>query len=74
MSNNETETMKANERLTYSVTEAARVLGISRNSCYAACERGELPCLKIGKRILIPRARLDRLLSDNGDRDQRGAP
>ena len=67
MSNNEAETTKANERLTYNVTEAAKCLGLSRNACYAACERGELPCLRIGKRILIPKARLDRLLSDNGE-------
>ena len=61
-------------RLTYSVTEAAKALGLSRNSCYAACERGELPCLRIGKRILIPRAKLERLLTGTTEgRDQRGA-
>jgi excisionase family DNA binding protein len=58
------------ERLTYSVGEAAKVLGLSRNSVYQACLKGEMPCLKIGKRILIPRARLDRLLTGNSEPDR----
>ncbi len=50
------------ERLTYNVKEAARLLGLSKNSAYQACLKGEIPYLKIGKRILIPRVQLERLL------------
>jgi len=64
-----------NERLTYSVVEAARVLGLSRNSVYAACERGEIRCLRIGKRLLISKLEIQRLLGGNSeDQDRRGAP
>jgi excisionase family DNA binding protein len=54
------------ERLTLTVEETARLLGISRNAAYEAVRRGELPSLKIGRRILIPRSRLADLLDDRG--------
>lgn len=58
--------MATSERLTYSVREAAQVLGLSKNSAYQACLRGEIPHLKIGKRILIPRVQLERMLDEDG--------
>ena len=56
-----------NERLTLNVREAARVLGLSRNSVYQACLTGEIPCIKIGKRVLIPRAKLERMLAGGSE-------
>jgi excisionase family DNA binding protein len=47
---------------TYSIKEAARRLGIGRNSAYEAARRGDIPSIKIGRRLLVPRAALDRLL------------
>jgi len=52
------------ERLTYTLTEAARRLGISRALAYEAANRGELPVCRIGRRLLVPRAALARLLED----------
>jgi excisionase family DNA binding protein len=52
------------ERLTYTLTEAARRLGISRALAYEAANRGELPVCRIGRRLLVPRAALLRLLGD----------
>lgn len=51
------------ERLTLSVEEAADALGISRALAYEAVQRGEIPSVRIGKRILIPKACLNNLLS-----------
>jgi excisionase family DNA binding protein len=51
-------------RLTWTVTEAAKLLGISPTSAYEAARRGELPVRVIGRRMLIPRAALLRLLGD----------
>jgi excisionase family DNA binding protein len=56
-----TETSR-NERLTYTVEEAAELLGISRNSAYEAVRKGEIPTIRLGRRILIPRSRLEALL------------
>jgi excisionase family DNA binding protein len=55
------------ERLTYNVAEAARLLGLSKNSTYLACLTGQIPHLKIGNRIIIPRCQLQALLSGYGD-------
>lgn len=43
------------ERKTLSVPEVARILGVSRNAAYEAAARGELPTVRLGKRILVPR-------------------
>lgn len=50
------------DRRTYTVPEAARALGLSRSSGYDAARRGDLPTIRIGHRILVSRAALDRLL------------
>ena len=50
-------------KLTMSVSEAAKKLGIARNSLYEGVKRGEVPCVRIGKRILIPVAALEKKLS-----------
>jgi excisionase family DNA binding protein len=52
------------DRLTWSITEAAQVLGISRASAYEAAHRGELPVRVIGRRMLVPRVALLRLLNE----------
>jgi excisionase family DNA binding protein len=49
-------------RHTYTVTEAAQILGISRSSAYEAIRRGEIPSIVIGHRIVIARTAIDRLL------------
>jgi excisionase family DNA binding protein len=55
-------------RLTLTVEEAAVLLGISRNSAYEAVRRGEIPSVRIGGRIVIPRRRfLDWLGADDDD-------
>jgi excisionase family DNA binding protein len=51
-------------RLTWTVTEAAKLLGISPTSAYEAARRGELPVRVIGRRMLVPRVALLRLLSE----------
>ena len=42
-------------RLTLSVTEAAGLLGISRAFAYVLVARGELPSLRFGRRVVVPR-------------------
>jgi excisionase family DNA binding protein len=49
-------------RLTMSVTEAAGVLGISRAFAYVLAARGELPCLRLGRRVVVPRSALEELI------------
>jgi excisionase family DNA binding protein len=51
---------------TYRVEEAAQLLGVGRNQFYAALKRGDIPSIRIGKRLLVSKAVLDRLL-DGGE-------
>ena len=62
--------MQNSERLTYSVAEAAAMLGISRNLAYELARRGELPgTIKLGqKRLVVSRIAIERLLQGNGDK------
>jgi len=54
-------------KLTYSVPEAAALLGISRTSAYACVRRGEIPSLTLGRRIVITRSQLETLLGPLDD-------
>jgi excisionase family DNA binding protein len=50
------------QRLCISVPEAARMLGVSRNFCYDLVKQKQLPVIRFGKRILIPKIALEKLL------------
>ena len=50
------------ERATYTVDEAAKLLGIGRNLCYEKVKTGEIPVIRIGRRLLVPRRALEKLL------------
>jgi excisionase family DNA binding protein len=54
------------ERQTMSIDEAAKLLGIGRNNAYEAAHRGEIPTIRIGKRILVLREPLRRMLTGQG--------
>lgn len=54
---------------TISVERASQILGISRRSAYRAASRGELPAIRIGRRLLVPTSRLLELLGDQADAD-----
>ncbi len=47
------------------VAEAAKFLRVGRNSVYEAIRRNELPSVRIGRRLLVPKAGVTRLLSDD---------
>ncbi len=51
-----------NSRQTVTVPEAANILGIGRSGAYAAVRSGAIPAVRIGHRILVPVAALERLL------------
>lgn len=52
--------------LTLTIPQVAKLLGLGRNSAYAAAKRGEIPTIVIGRRILVPVAALKRLLEETG--------
>ena len=48
---------------TLTVDETAALLRLGRNATYDGIRRGEIPSVRIGKRILVPRLALNRLLA-----------
>ena len=56
--------------LVVSVEEAAGLLGISRGLAYELVRRGELPSIRLGRRLVVPRRRLLELV--DADRAQTG--
>lgn len=49
------------------VEETCRVLRLGRNSVYEGIRRKEIPSVKIGRRVLVPKAGIARLLSAGED-------
>jgi excisionase family DNA binding protein len=50
---------------TFTVEEAAQILRISRTSAYKAVRAGEIPSVRVGRRDIIPRVAIERLLAGN---------
>lgn len=55
-------------RLTVSVPEAGRALGLGKDASYAAAARGEIPTLRLGRRIVVPVPKLLELVGATPDR------
>jgi excisionase family DNA binding protein len=54
---------KWNDRSVFTVEEAGcEIMGLSRDSAYAAAKNGDLPTVRMGRRLIVPRAALERLL------------
>jgi excisionase family DNA binding protein len=58
--------MQSDKPATYTVEEACKLLRIGRNQGYEAARTGDLPSIRMGNRILVPRVALERLLNAAG--------
>ena len=56
---------------TISVPQAAAQLGISRGLAFRLAREGRLPSLRLGKRLVVPKAALKRMLERPEDREGR---
>jgi excisionase family DNA binding protein len=60
--------VKGEDRMTWTVRETAEQLGITLSTAYAYIESGELPAVRLGRRLLIPRAAVQQLVDEAMDR------
>lgn len=58
--------------LTLTVEEAARILRCGRSATYAAVKSGEIPSIRVGRSIRVPRHQLFALLGIENDDDPVG--
>jgi excisionase family DNA binding protein len=56
------------DRLAFTIEEAARAIGISRGGAYRSAHTGELPTVRIGGRLLVPRDALKELIAERARR------
>jgi predicted DNA-binding transcriptional regulator AlpA len=56
------------EKMVMTIPEVSATLGISRNSGYKLARCGELPVpvIKLGKRLVVSKAAIEKLLQGNG--------
>ena len=47
---------------TVSVEQAAKELGIGRSLAYELARQGRIPIIRLGRRMVVPRAALERML------------
>ena len=55
--------MEQPERQVYTVKELQEILRCSKNHVYSLVAKGELPVVRLGKKIVCPRHRLEQLLN-----------
>ena len=54
------------EVLVLTIEEAAKILRVSTDSAYEAARRGEIPSLRIGRRVLVPKRALLYMIDGDG--------
>lgn len=57
----------------YTPKELAKLFNMSENSVYAAIRAGQIPCLRLGRLLRSPKAKIQRLIhgDDEGQGDHR---
>lgn len=68
----QTKAAAAPKPATMTVDDAARELGISRHTAYQCAKTGQIPTIRLGKRLVVPRARLEAMLRGEGEQKAAG--
>lgn len=55
---------QSDNKLTLTVEQAGKRLGISRATAYALANQGQLPVIRLGKRLLVSKVRLERMVNE----------
>jgi len=55
--------MTEDQSRTVAVAEAAALLGVARATYYSAWQAGTVPGFRVGRRILVPRLQIERMLA-----------
>lgn len=56
--------MVVSEKLVLTVPEAGELLGVSRAHAYLMVKLGQIPIIKLGRRIVVPRVALEKMLEN----------
>ncbi|OGO24702.1 MAG: hypothetical protein A2Z28_04380 [Chloroflexi bacterium RBG_16_51_9] len=56
----------AEEKLTMSIEEAEKLLGVSRPTAYVLAKNGQIPVLRLGRLLKVPRSAFLKMLENAG--------
>ncbi len=51
------------QKMTYSIEEVANIIGISRGLAYQMARTGQIPVVRFGRRMLVPKTALEKILN-----------
>ena len=63
---------EAAESLVYDVPTAGKLLNLSRATAYSLAAQGIIPTIRFGKRLVVPKAALLKLLAEAGNKTEAG--
>lgn len=58
------------EKLTLTIAETAQILRISKGKAYEEARLGNLPVIRFGRRLVVSRYGLDKMLKEAGSHSQ----
>ncbi len=65
-------TTEIKESLVYSVPEAGRLLSLSRATSYMLANQGIIPTIRLGRRLVVPKIAIERMLAEAGSKPEGG--
>lgn len=65
-------TKETTESLVYDVPTAGKLLNLSRATAYSLCAQGIIPTIRLGRRLVVPKASLLRMLAEAGSKPEGG--
>lgn len=59
---------KPDGALTCTIDEAAKLMGVSRSTMYEAARTAQIFTIRLGRRVLVPRAAIEKMLNGGAAR------
>ena len=54
------------ERLILTIPEVGKILGVSRTTAYILANTGQIPVIRLGKKLIVPKSALEKMLAEAG--------
>ena len=62
------QTNEGKESLVYDVPTAGKLLNLSRATAYSLCAQGIIPTIRLGRRLVVPKMAIERMLAEVSDK------
>jgi len=62
-----------NNKKLYEVKEVLKIIPMSLAGIYLACSKGDIPSVRVGRRLFVPSWWVDKMLNEPIDKPKQGA-